>query len=258
MSYKVMAFGLSDVGLVRQNNEDAWGAVPEIGFFAIADGMGGHQAGEVASRECISILCRLMKKAKGRRKKSSPLELQLTLQKSIAQVNHDIYMMGLANPELRGMGTTLCCMQFHEEGVIFAHIGDSRIYRLNPEIGKLTQVTVDHSLMRELIDLGQLSEGQAPEFLYKNIITKAIGTEPTNEPSINSSEVSDGDIYLMCTDGLSDMLTHPEIEKILMLDKPIMDLAKILVQAAKDKGGYDNITVVLIRLKEINEKSDLS
>jgi len=251
-----MAFGLSDVGLVRQNNEDAWGAVPEIGFFAIADGMGGHQAGEVAARECITSLCKIVKKIRSKKKKLSLTETRSSLHKAIEQVNDIIYKLGHANPELKGMGTTLCCMQFHEQGVVFAHIGDSRIYRYFD--GKLIQLTTDHSLMRELIDLGQLSEGQAPEFLYKNIITKAMGTEPHIEPSILVSEVTDHDTFLMCTDGLSDLLTPAEIESILSQDLPVVEAAKILVKTAKAKGGFDNITVVLIRLKEINDAQDLS
>lgn len=256
MSYKVLAFGLSDVGLVRQNNEDAWGAVPEQGFFALADGMGGHQAGEIAARECIASICKIVKKSKGRKKKTTLTEARSSIQHAIAQVNDIIFKMGLANPDLRGMGTTLCAMQFHEQGVIYAHIGDSRIYRVNN--GKLTQMTSDHSLMRELIDLGQLSEGQAPEFLYKNIITKAIGTEPKIDPSIQISDVADKDTFMMCSDGLSDMLSPEEMETILNKGLTVAQTAKALVNAAKDKGGFDNITVVLIRLQELNESEDLS
>lgn len=252
MSYKVLAFGLTDIGLVRQNNEDAWGAVPEFGFFALADGMGGHQAGEVAARECITSLCKYVKKTKSRKKKSTLAESQSMLQHAIKQVNDIVFKMGVGKPELRGMGTTLCCLQFHEQGLVYAHIGDSRIYRFHD--GKLAQLTTDHSLMRELIDLGQLSEGQAPEFLYKNIITKAIGTEATIDPTIKISEIADEDAFLMCSDGLSDMLTTIEMENILSQPLSVSQCVKALINAAKEKGGFDNITVVLIRLKELNEE----
>lgn len=256
MSYKVLAFGLTDIGLVRQNNEDAWGAVPEQGFFALADGMGGHQAGEIAARETIAILCKLVKKSKTRKKKATLSDAQHTLEHAITQANDHVFKMGLANRDLRGMGTTICCLQFHEEGVVYAHIGDSRIYRYHEK--KLSQITVDHSLMRELIDLGQLSEGQAPDFMYKNIITKAIGTEPSIEPSIHICDIADEDSFLMCSDGLSDLLSLAEMEDIMNQELSVSQTAKALVNAAKDKGGYDNITVVLIRLKELDEEQDIS
>ena len=248
MPYKILAFGLSDVGLVRENNEDAWGAVPELGFFVLADGMGGHQAGEVASREAVSNISSIIKKNLGRKKNVSYSDTLKILQRAIEDVNKIIYDHSRSNPDLRGMGTTLCCLQFHEQGLIYAHVGDSRIYRLRD--GQLTQITTDHSLMRELIDLGQLSEGEAPEFLYKNILTKALGTEPSLDPTMNACEVANNDTYIMCSDGLSDLLSLIDIEKILNKKLNVEKTVQELINAAKAKGGYDNITVVIVRLEE--------
>jgi serine/threonine protein phosphatase PrpC len=249
MPYKILAFGLSDVGLVRENNEDAWGAVPELGFFVLADGMGGHQAGEVASHETVNSISAIIKKNLGRRKNISYSDTVKVILRAIEEVNKIVYDHSRADPELRGMGTTLCCLQFHEQGLIFAHVGDSRIYRMRD--GKLTQITTDHSLMRELIDLGQLSEGEAPEFLYKNILTKALGTEPSIDPTINACEIANNDTYMMCSDGLSDLLTLADMQRILNKKQDVEDSVRQLVLAAKERGGHDNITIVVVRLEEM-------
>lgn len=256
MPYKILAFGHTDQGLVRQNNEDAWGEVVELGLFVLADGMGGHKAGEIAAREAVSTLCRMMRKALAHRHTMGIKELARVLKNAIEHVNASIYKLGHADEQLRGMGTTLCCVQFHHDGVIYAHVGDSRIYRLRKK--KLDQLTSDHSLVRELIDLGQINEKQIPEFLYKNIITKAVGTEPNVEPSVHTCDIVDKDLYLMCTDGLTDLLKKEEIESILNHAPSIREATKTLINAAKERGGYDNITVVIMKVQEIHEKQDIS
>ncbi len=255
MSYKLVAFGHTDKGLVRQNNEDVWGEVAELGLFVLADGMGGHRAGEVAAREAVSSLCRLMRKALENKTQISFEDLKFHIQQSIEQVNASVYKLSRAETQLKGMGTTLCCLQFHHQGVIYAHVGDSRIYRFRKK--KLEQLTNDHSLVRELIDLGQIDEDQVPEFLYKNIITKAIGTEPTVSPTVQTSKIVLGDTYLMCTDGLTDLLSREDIEAIMSRAPTIRDAGKTLVASAKEKGGHDNITVVIIQVQESNETQDL-
>jgi len=252
--YKILSCGMSDIGLVRQNNEDVWAKMPALRFFALADGMGGHQAGEVAAKEAVGALIAIVeKKLKSR---PSLLETQAIIQRAIEQVNSLVYKMGRSDNDLQGMGTTLCCIYFYERGIVYGHVGDSRVYRQRAK--KLHQLTKDHSLLSELIDLGQLSEKQASEFLYKNIITRAIGTEPKVEPSVQTDDVAPDDIYLMCTDGLSDLLSLEEIEKIINRTPSLQECAKKLIQAAKDEGGYDNITVVLIKVQEIHETKDLS
>ena len=247
MPYKVMAYGITDIGLVRQNNEDAWAQLPDLNFYVLADGMGGHRAGEVASNEAVKAVCDYFQQTVAIAGPHLSLEeAHGLIQLAIEHANSVIYELGRSDPELRGMGTTFCCIYYHPKGIIFAHVGDSRIYRLNK--GSLTQLTKDHSLVRELVDLGQINEQGATDFQYKNIITKAVGTEPSVEPSIHVSDVVENDIYLMCSDGLSDMLSIKEMEKILVESKDMKTATEVLVNEAKEKGGFDNITVVTIKI----------
>lgn len=253
MRLKISSCGLSDVGLVRQNNEDVWAELPDLRFFALADGMGGHQAGEVAAREAIETLCRLIKKNfKGNAK---PLEeCSALIKTSFEQVNNYVYKLGRSSSDLKGMGTTLCSLFISDEGVVFAHVGDSRIYRLRNN--RLEQLTKDHSLIRELVELGQINEMQASDFLYKNIITRAIGTEAFVEPTVQISDAQDGDIYILCSDGLSDLLSLAEIEAVIKNEKLLSAAVKNLVDSSKAKGGHDNVTVVMVKIAEDHEKNE--
>lgn len=254
MPYTFVASGLSDIGLVRENNEDAWAEMDDLSFFALADGMGGHKAGEIASREALAHLLTLVRKAfKGKRR---GLEASVkALKQTIVQVNAHVYKYGKNDPLLKGMGTTLCCLYLHEEGAIIGHVGDSRLYRYRKE--QMEQLTQDHSLFRELVDLGQLSERQAQEFAYKNIITKAIGTEPLVEPSVLEVDVEPGDTFLLCSDGLSDLVLIQEMKEVLKQDKPVEELVQTFIQMAKDKGAHDNVTVVIVKVLTYEQK-DLS
>jgi serine/threonine protein phosphatase PrpC len=257
LPYKVLTVGLSDIGLVRQNNEDIWVQQPSIGLYILADGMGGHQAGEVASRETALALCKILKKKIASSKHYTLLELQDLLKRAIVYVNGLIFKMSRANYELKGMGTTLCCLLFHPDGLVFAHVGDSRIYRLRN--GKFEQLTKDHSLFRDLVDQGQLNASQACDFLYKNIITKAIGTEQKVEPTVKTCSIHSDDIFLMCSDGLSDLLTAIEIREILLTATSKEAAANMLVARANAEGGKDNITVVITKIKGTDvSKKDLS
>lgn len=257
MPYKVLSVGISDIGLVRENNEDVWSKLAAQRVFVLADGMGGHQAGEIASKEAVNELCSILSKKLDIKDENLDLDLaREIIYEAIQEVNAHVYQMGRKDYDLRGMGTTLCCLHFHQKGLIYAHVGDSRIYRLRDK--KLIQLTKDHSLLRELVDLGQLSERQAEDFLYKNIITKAIGTEPKVEPSVRIGELVDHDIFLMCSDGLSDLLTFEEIESIMNKKLAMKEMAQELIDAAKERGGHDNITVVLAKVQEIHERKDLS
>lgn len=247
MPYIVTAFGHSDTGCVRQNNEDAWGKVEQFPLFVLADGMGGHRAGEVAAKESVERLCALMSSSLCSMPQCTLADVEYSLCSAICMVNAEIYALGQSSEHLRGMGTTVCCAYFHPEGIVCAHVGDSRIYRLRDR--KLEQLTTDHSLVRELIDLGQLSEQQAGDFLYKNIITRAIGTEPFVEPSISIQDVRIGDLYLMCTDGLSDQLNKEEMETILQRPQKLHEITHDLLFLATQRGGYDNITVVLMAVE---------
>jgi protein phosphatase len=182
--------------------------------------------------------------------------LQDLVKRAIVHVNGLVYKMGRTKNELRGMGTTLCCLLFHPEGLVYAHVGDSRIYRLRD--GKFEQLTKDHSLLRDLVDQGQLNDSEATDFLYKNIITKAIGTEPKVEPTVKSSPIQIGDTYLMCSDGLSDLLSTKEIGEILKESISKEAAAVSLVKRANAVGGRDNITVVIVKIKGLDDSKDLS
>lgn len=254
MPYKVSAYGISDLGLVRLNNEDFWAFHPEFNFFVLADGMGGHRAGEVASKEATHVLCRRVKKLLSSREEFTLEEAHGVIQIAIEQTNEFIYRMGRADHDLRGMGTTLCCLYFHPKGLIYANVGDSRIYRLRNH--QLEQLTKDHSLLREMMDLGQLTEQQASDFLFKNIITRAIGTEASVEPSVHIADVCEEDIYLMCSDGLSDMISFDEIQKVLNESPSIESATNQLIERAKKQGGFDNITVVTVKVEK-NETKNL-
>lgn len=256
LPYKVLTVGLSDIGLVRQNNEDVWEQQPSIGLFILADGMGGHQAGEIAARETAASLCRVLKRKITASKIYSLAEIQELLKSAIIYVNGLVYKLGRSKYEWRGMGTTLCCLLFHVDGLVFAHVGDSRIYRMRD--GKLEQLTKDHSLLRDLVDKGQLNEAQASGFLYKNIITKAIGTESKVDPSVKTGTIKEGDIYLMCSDGLSDLLTAKEIAEILRETPSKEAAAQKLIDRANDEGGRDNITVVITKVQGWDDSKNLS
>ena len=256
MSYKILSFGLSDTGLVRKNNEDYWAEKPDLDFFVLADGMGGHRAGEVASKEAIKALIDILEKTIGSTSETLDLsEMHGVIQFAIEYANQTIYKMSTIDKELRGMGTTLCCLLFNPQGLIYAHVGDSRIYRFRA--GKLEQLTKDDSLIRQLSESGKLENTETRESLYKGIITKAIGTEKEVEPSVHIADIIEGDIYLMCSDGLSDMLNSKEIEAILSSHHDIQKTGKALVARANEKGGFDNITVVLTKVQNSDEK-DLS
>jgi PPM family protein phosphatase len=248
MPYKVTSYGTSDIGLVRQNNEDSWAQLPDLNFFALADGMGGHRAGEVAAKEAVKALCEQFEQTLAIAGPQLSLdEAHGLVQLAIEHANHHVYELSLSDAEYRGMGTTLCCVYCHPKGIIFAHVGDSRIYRLHNQ--SLDLLTKDHSLLMELVDMGQIDEQSSSEFLYKNIITKAVGTESSVEPTIHICEVADQDIFLLCSDGLSDMLSTKEMEKILNETKEIETAGKALVAKANKKGGFDNTTIVLVKIK---------
>ena len=182
-------------------------------------------------------------------------EMHGVMQLAYEQVNAIVYRKSRSNIEYRGMGTTLCSLYFHAQGLISCHVGDSRIYRHRN--GILEQLTNDHSLVREMIDSGRLSEGMLNGSM-KGIITKAIGTEPDVEPTVNVSDLQENDVFLMCSDGLSDMLSSEEIERIFQSKNDVKKCAKELISKAKERGGFDNVTVIVIKVQDFHEKKDLS
>lgn len=247
MHYKVASFGLSDIGRVRQNNEDVWAEIPELQFYILADGMGGHQAGEIASHTAVNSFCELVRDLHQVQSGGLTLqELRRNLSWLIEEVNSAVYSKGRSDVELKGMGTTLCCLHFYQDGLVYAHVGDSRIYQMRGN--HLRQMTKDHSLLRQMIDSGKVDERKASDFVYKNIITKAIGTEAHVHPSVYATHIEIDDVYMMCTDGLSDLLTIKEMENLIIASSSIQDAAQALVAKANELGGHDNITVVIMKV----------
>ncbi len=240
---KTRCFGLSDIGLVRQNNEDAWLLLPEC-FYALADGMGGHNAGEVAARESLEKLCLSVRNfLSSLVPEKAPLsQLINELKKAIIATNTHVYQLAQKNNNYSGMGTTLCCTLFFDDKVIYAHVGDSRIYRYRQ--GQITRLTEDHSMM---VELKKNTQEQESPYL-RNMITRSIGNQPTVEPDISYNQIQSGDLYLLCSDGLSDVISDQMMEKILAEDVPIERSCYQLVELAKQKGSTDNITLVMIKV----------
>jgi protein phosphatase len=241
---KLTSFGLSDVGLTRPNNEDVWVASPELSFYALADGMGGHKAGEIAAKEALDNLTSSLNALSETPPINYP-ELILFLRGAIEEANQRVYERGREEEALTGMGTTLCCLLWTLDAVIYAHVGDSRIYRFRKD--KLELLTRDHSLFARWMSFGKLAEECSTPFPYKNVITRAIGTARKANPEIAVASYEPGDLFFLCSDGLSDVLTENEIEKILSRSETLELAAQRLIEKAKIKGSHDNITVLLVQ-----------
>lgn len=229
-------YAISDIGLIRKNNEDFWAQLPQKKFFILTDGMGGHNAGEVAAQETVSFLCDSIRKLTIESGEPIP-SLISKLKDQIEQTNGYIYRLGQENPLYRGMGTTLCCMLVHDDSLIYAHVGDSRIYRLRHSLEMLTS---DHASSIEI-----KKEACPPQI--KNIITRSIGNKAAANPEITSTKILPGDLFFLCSDGLTDILPDPLIENIITHSPSLSSACQKLVALAKEKGGSDNITIVMIK-----------
>jgi serine/threonine protein phosphatase PrpC len=241
--YTLTSYGLSDTGLLRKNNEDVWGSLPQRHLFVLADGMGGHRAGEVASREAVLFFLEKIKEFLGQ-DADSTCKVKEAIGVALGLTNAFIYNLSKTYELLAGMGTTFACVCFHDSCVIYAHIGDSRIYRRRGTL--FEQLTEDHSLFCELSE--QKSHNGSFEHSYKGVLTKALGIEPFVEPTIKIAPVVIGDLYLLCSDGLSDLLTNQEIDQILGMPLTVEEKVRTLIAFSKRKGGFDNITAVLIEV----------
>jgi len=246
---------LTDPGRVRDHNEDCIEARPEIGLFVLADGMGGYNAGEVASGMATSLIADGMADAwvfrdvdRLPREEAMALAERL-VREQIARANAAIFTTSQNNPECAGMGTTLVVCLFYDNFMSVAHIGDSRLYRLRGEA--MEQVTRDHSLLQEQLDSGLITPEEAKLSQNKNLVTKALGIDPTVEPELHVYETEPGDIYLLCSDGLNDMVEDEEIRLTLITLRSNPNLTvQQLVQAANDNGGRDNVSAMLVRVAE--------
>ena len=234
---------ISNIGKIRQENEDAYAntTIGDLDFFIVADGMGGHSRGEVASKLASKSYIDFIENA-NLDDYTSYVDLQ---EEAIKYANSKIYNLSDDSEDLR-MGTTVVCMLVDRKNATYyiSHVGDSRIYIYQDK--KLRVKTRDHSLINDLIDTGSLTEDEAENFINKSAITKAVGTEEVIEPESQTFSMKDGDIVLMFTDGLSNELTDEEITKVVNESHEAYDISSRLVELALNKGGRDNITVTTI------------
>ena len=239
----------TDQGLVRKNNEDAMAVDSETGLCLLADGMGGYNAGEVASAMAVSFLRQELTAWLSRDgSQASSREVRRNIEACIAHVNHSIFSAACSNPDHAGMGTTLVAGVFMEGRLMLGHVGDSRCYRLRGHV--LRQITKDHSLLQEQVDAGLMTAEQALESPHRNLITRALGVEEAVQVEINEHRVEPGDMYLLCSDGLSDMVLDAVIESILNFPGTLLQKTAALVREANDSGGRDNVSVVLVQAAE--------
>lgn len=254
LSHAIEMVARSDPGKVRRNNEDAVFANPKLGLAILADGMGGHNAGEVASGLAITALGSELEHAFGKQPPYQESAGHLShahevLADVIARTNAAVHRAAQSNPKFAGMGTTLVAVQFYDNKFVVAHVGDSRLYRWRD--GFLTRLTRDHSLLQEQIDNGIISPEAARYAPNRNLVTRALGAEATVAVEMGEHEALPDDVYLLCSDGLSDMAEDREIAAIMMEFSANMQLcAARLVEKANEHGGRDNVSVILARIRE--------
>lgn len=249
-------FTKTDPGLARENNEDSVAVDETTRLAVLADGMGGYNAGEIASGMATAFIKSEMARWLAEAGKTAKIkEIRRALEICVENANRSIYNAASSNAQYSGMGTTLVVGVFQGAKLILGHIGDSRCYRLRA--GEFTQITRDHSLLQEQIDAGLLTVEQAATSTYKNLVTRALGVDDTVMLELNEYDVEVGDIYLMCSDGLSDMVEDPEIGSVLLGQQSMDQMAEQLVAVANDHGGRDNISVLLVLVGGGGEKRGL-
>ena len=236
----------SDRGRIRPGNEDALLADGETGLFAVADGMGGHAAGEVASRVAIEALRSAARIAPVETGPSASTSARKWLASSVEAANRAVYEAARADPRLGGMGTTLTALYIRPPIACYAHVGDSRMYRLRG--GRLQQITRDHTWVQEQVDAGLLSPAQAAVHPQRSVLTRAVGISDAVAVDSADLDVGPGDLFLLASDGLTGMLPDDQIAAVLMNGTSLDGIADDLIREANARGGVDNITVVLVRL----------
>lgn len=240
------AWGVSDVGRKRDHNEDSYLVSPGLGLYAVADGMGGHQGGERASRMALEILESEITTAR----REGPLGERASngtpakaLERAAQRAGEQIFTTAQADPDLAGMGTTLTALLTHRGRAYLAHVGDSRCYLFRD--GRCRQLTVDHSWVNEQVRAGLLSEEEAKESKFKHIITRSVGFEKHVNVDAEAVVIEPGDCFLLCSDGLSNLIDGDEIARVLSAQF-YKKVPRLLIEIANDRGGDDNITVVLL------------
>ena len=247
---KLAIYGLSDVGLSREHNEDSICWDVELGLIMLADGMGGHNAGEVASELAVTaIRDALLDVLTPEMLETNLIKCDEALREAVVYANEEIHEQANRQIECAGMGTTVVITLFHDDKVTYAHVGDSRIYRLRH--GEYQRLTQDHSLVQEMIDNGYLSQEEAMISSSRNLITRALGIAPEVEVDVRTEVLDIDDVYLLCSDGLSDLLNERDMARILIEQRDSLgEAAQHLVDLANERGGTDNISVILVAMHE--------
>jgi protein phosphatase len=253
MSYTLDFALKTHPGLVRPLNEDAIGADPRCGLFVLADGLGGYNAGEVASVMAISsVLDRLSGALDASRGGESVFTPHEAIYDTIGEINANIYNAALNSAAFEGMATTLVIAWFLGGRLWVAHTGDSRLYRYRHS--QLEQLTRDHSFSQELLDAGMVTEAEARMLPAKNLVTRALGASADIEPEISDVDVEAGDVILLCSDGLTEMVGSYEIEGLLSISEDnLHETARRLVDLANEAGGRDNVSVIVVRVSSAPE-----
>ena len=241
----IESYGISDIGLTRGNNEDVWAELPSYHFYVLADGIGGHQAGEIAAKEAVLELCDAIDGFFSKNTTPSVESASKVIRDGISAANSWVRRLAKNHSELSGMGTTLCCLLLLGETLLYTHLGDSRIYKFHGELERLTD---DHSTLQKVVSRKDFDATGKPLVKFKNVITKAIGIADILNTEIKTLPVQKGDIFLMCSDGLTNCVKDPDIEQILKSVPSIKQAAIQLVEKAKIGGGNDNITIVIIKI----------
>ncbi len=252
---KIQFAEITDTGKVREHNEDAIGSDSDIGLMVLADGMGGYNAGEVASGIAVQTITELATEGADReyRNEVDPstglMRQSVVLRDAVARANKIIFQTAQSQTHCEGMGTTLVCALFHDNKVSLAHVGDSRAYRLRSN--KFEQLTLDHSLLQELVDRGFYSEEEAQRSTNRNYVTRALGVEPSVEVEVREFDVLPDDVFLLCSDGLPDMVEDEDIHLTISTFNASLDVVgQQLVNLANEHGGRDNVSVMLAQVLE--------
>lgn len=252
---KLSCVGMSDTGRVREHNEDTIGTDPGIGLVVLADGMGGYKAGEVASGIAVRTVMGLVKDAVDREDLGTTdantglSRPGILLRDAIQRANKIIFQTAKTQAHCEGMGTTVAAGLFFDDRLTMAHVGDSRVYRVRG--GRIEQLTRDHSLLEELIARGFYTPEEAQRAATRNYVTRALGVEPTVDVEITEIPVAKDDLFLLCSDGLSDMVEDEDIQlTINTFGDNLEKLARQLVLLSNENGGRDNVSLVLVRVLE--------
>lgn len=246
--FEIYSSGATHQGYVRSANEDAWAYLPRERFYILADGMGGRKGGAIAANEALKVVCEEVKNAAIFQDTNPSIKIiKGALSAFIQKANAHVWQMAQKDPSLEGMGTTLCCLCVLKKTCLIANVGDSRIYRFRQ--GELDQLTHDDSLLADLMKFELVNEEEAKVFPLRHIITKSIGSLPTVDPALGFLDIQMGDIFLLCSDGLTNFVSHDKITAILKEMNTIQEGTDKLIQAALKAGGSDNITVILVQIE---------